>query len=71
MVCQSQGVPMTGAWLAAIGSEKAALRTGWQLVYEVSREDLEKVVKVPIDKTIPSFKFCVLDCTKNSEILKA
>ncbi|CAH0579394.1 unnamed protein product [Chrysodeixis includens] len=65
-VCESQGVPMSGAWMAAIGSEKAALRTGWEPIYEVSRKDLEKVLKVRIDERIPSYKFCVLNISNIS-----
>ncbi|CAH0579390.1 unnamed protein product [Chrysodeixis includens] len=68
-ICQRQGVSMAGGWMATVMTEKAALSTGWEAIYEISREDLEKVLKVPIDKKIHSFKFCTLNLSKVPDIL--
>ncbi|CAH0579389.1 unnamed protein product [Chrysodeixis includens] len=59
-VCQAHGVPMAGAWMTAIGTEKACARAGWEAVYEITKEDLEKVLNLKLEDKPSSFKYRVL-----------
>ncbi|CAH0579395.1 unnamed protein product [Chrysodeixis includens] len=59
-VCQARGVPMTGAWMSSIASDKATTRAGWEEVYAVTREDLEKVLNLSLESGPSIFKYKLL-----------
>lgn len=59
-ICQAHGVPMAGAWVTSIGSVKATKRAGWETVYEITREDLEKVLNLKLENVPATYKYRVL-----------
>ncbi|XP_026724830.1 uncharacterized protein LOC113491853 [Trichoplusia ni] len=59
-VCQTLGVPMAGAWLTTVATEKATKRTGWEVVHETSREQLEKVLNLTLESTPSTYKYSIL-----------
>ncbi|XP_022830887.1 uncharacterized protein LOC111359533 [Spodoptera litura] len=59
LICKEYGIPITGAWMTAIGTQKAAERDGWETVCELQHADLEKKFNVKYAKDPPSTKFMI------------
>ncbi|KAI5652026.1 hypothetical protein NE865_00364 [Phthorimaea operculella] len=58
-LCKANGVPATGAWMTAVGSQKAAERDGWKTVFEISFEEVGRLTDCEFVGGPPTVKFMV------------
>ncbi|XP_028176396.1 uncharacterized protein LOC114364427 [Ostrinia furnacalis] len=56
-ICHDIGIPLTGAWMTATGSQKAAARDGWETAYEMTHEDFGKETGIVFENVPPTFKY--------------
>ncbi|XP_013142935.1 PREDICTED: uncharacterized protein LOC106106822 [Papilio polytes] len=54
-----QNVSLSCTWMSAYGSQKAAEKDNWEIVYEVNSEELGKKYDVVFEDAPPTFKFYV------------
>lgn len=59
-VLQAHGAPMLGEWMTSVATERATKRAGWEVVHEVSREQLEKVLNLKLESSPSTYKFIIL-----------
>ncbi|KAI5652024.1 hypothetical protein NE865_00362 [Phthorimaea operculella] len=58
-VSKAHGVPATGAWMTAIGSQRAAASDGWKTEYEIPFEELGKLCECEFVGAPPTLKLMV------------
>lgn len=51
---------MAGAWMTSVSSDKATDRAGWETVYEITKEELEKVLNLKLENSPATYKYKVL-----------
>ncbi|XP_063825103.1 uncharacterized protein LOC135074665 isoform X2 [Ostrinia nubilalis] len=56
-ICHDIGIPLTGAWMTAAGSQKAAARDGWETAYEMTYEDFGKETGIVFENVPPICKY--------------
>lgn len=55
-MCIEDDVPMTCAWMTAIGTQKAAEKNKWKTSYEISADELGRKSGLDFGNKIPIFK---------------
>ncbi|KAI5652025.1 hypothetical protein NE865_00363 [Phthorimaea operculella] len=58
-LCKENGVPATGAWMTAVGSQKAAERDGWETIFEIPLDELGRLADCEIVGGPPTAKSMV------------
>ncbi|KAJ2946206.1 hypothetical protein O0L34_g5141 [Tuta absoluta] len=58
-VAKAHGVPATGAWMTAIGSQRAAAADGWKTEYEIPFEELGRLCGCEFVDAPPTLKLMV------------
>ncbi|XP_030024925.1 uncharacterized protein LOC115443601 isoform X2 [Manduca sexta] len=59
LVCKENNIPMTGAWMTAYGTQKAAARDNWETVFEMNTEDYAKEVGIKFENVPPTFMYMI------------
>lgn len=55
-MCIEEDVPVTVAWMTAIGTQRAAEKNNWQILKEISAEELGKRSGLNFGNKVPTFK---------------
>ncbi|XP_030024930.2 uncharacterized protein LOC115443606 [Manduca sexta] len=58
-VCKLQGAPMTGAWMTSPGTKNACARDGWEVIYEISYEELGRILGIKFENAPPSCAYMI------------
>ncbi|CAH0723259.1 unnamed protein product, partial [Brenthis ino] len=56
LVCIEDDVPMTSAWMTAVGTQKAAEKNNWKTLFEISPDELGRKSGLDFGNKIPTFK---------------
>ncbi|CAH2234992.1 jg18991 [Pararge aegeria aegeria] len=56
IICIEHKIPMTCAWMTAIGTQKAAEKNNWKTLLEISLEKMEIITGFSFIKKVSSFK---------------
>ncbi|XP_075973763.1 uncharacterized protein LOC142975021 [Anticarsia gemmatalis] len=60
MECKEHGVPLTGAWMSAFGTQKAGRRDGWEIVCTIDRHEfITKFDAMHDPNTPPTIEFMI------------
>ncbi|KAI8436173.1 hypothetical protein MSG28_004252 [Choristoneura fumiferana] len=70
LMCKAHGVPMTGAWMTAFGTQKAGARDGWETVKEIEYDYLAKKYDVAFIDVPRTMKFMIAKVSNTSSSTK-
>ncbi|GBP46454.1 hypothetical protein EVAR_28031_1 [Eumeta japonica] len=59
-LCEELSIPLTGAWFTGLGSQKAAEKAGYEVLGEMSYEELAEKTDLTFENAPESCKFMVL-----------
>ncbi|KAI8436171.1 hypothetical protein MSG28_004251 [Choristoneura fumiferana] len=66
MICEAHKVPMTGAWMTAHATQRAAAVDGWETVREIAFDYFAKKYDVTFTNTPPTLKLMIGRATTSS-----